>query len=403
MKIALISAHYPPQKTSCAVQMRDLAQELLKMGHDPIVIVPVEKTNQSIYIEKIDNIQILRIPTFKINNIGNIRRAFNEILLPLNMILGLKKNFFLIKSLDAVVWYSPTIFFGPLIKYIKKSSNCVSYLVLRDIFPEWALDLGILKKNLIFYFLKMVANYQYSLADTIGVQTNSNLKYFNDLLIKKKNKIEVLNNWLSPSIDKKSSISINDTKLRDRKIFVYIGNMGVAQGIKILIELADSLKNRKNIGFVFVGRGSKLNELKDYVENKNLDNVLFFDEIDPDEISDLLKMCHIGLIALDPLHKSHNIPGKFLSYLQSGLPVLARVNSGTDLQKIIEKENLGSVCNGSEVNELKILAENLIENDTNLKSISKRCRLISSKMFSSKSAAEQIILSLSRHELSKKK
>ena len=114
-------------------------------------------------------------------------------------------------------------------------------------------------------------------------------------------------------------------------------------------------------------------------------------------------MCHIGLIALDPLHKSHNIPGKFLSYLQSGLPVLARVNSGTDLQKIIEKENLGSVCNGSEVNELKILAENLIENDTNLKSISKRCRLISSKMFSSKSAAEQIILSLSRHELSKKK
>ena len=52
MKIALISAHYPPQKTSCAVQMRDLARELFKMGHDPIVIVPVEKTNQSIYIEK---------------------------------------------------------------------------------------------------------------------------------------------------------------------------------------------------------------------------------------------------------------------------------------------------------------------------------------------------------------
>ena len=393
MKIALISAHYPPQKTSCAVQMRDLARELLKMGHVPIVIVPMEKTNKLIHIEKIENIQILRIPAFKIDNIGNIRRAFNEMLLPFCMIFGLKKYLSLIKSLDAVVWYSPTIFFGPLIKYVKKLSNCKSYLILRDMFPEWALDLGILKKNLIYYFLKLVANYQYSLADTIGVQTFSNLEYFNNLPIQK-NKIEVLDNWLSSSINKKSSISINGTKLKDKKIFVYIGNMGVAQGIQILIELADSLKNKKNIGFVFVGRGSKLDELKSYVVNKNLDNVLFFDEIDPDEISDFLKMCHIGLIALDPLHKSHNIPGKFIAYLQSGLPVLARVNSGTDLQKIIEKENLGLVSNSNKVNEIKILAENLLENDSNLKSISKRCRLISSKMFSSRSAAEQIISSL---------
>ena len=397
MKIALISAHYPPQKTSCAVQMRDLARELVKMGHNPIVIVPVEETNQSIYIEKIENIQILRIPTFKISDVGNIRRAINEILMPFNMISGLKKNFSLIKSLDAVVWYSPTIFFGPLIRYIKKSSNCKSYLILRDMFPEWALDLGILKKNLIYYFLKKVANYQYSLADTIGVQTFSNLKYFKDLPIEKKSNIEVLNNWLSPSINKKCSISINDTKLKDKKILVYIGNMGVAQGIKILIELADSLKNRKNIGFVFVGRGSELNKLKNYVVKKDLDNVLFFDEIDPDEISDLLKMCHIGLISLDPLHKSHNIPGKLLAYLQSGLPVLARVNTGTDLQKIIEKENLGVVSNSSKANEIKILVENLLANDANLKSISERCRLISSKMFSSKSAAEQIVSSLSSH------
>lgn len=397
MKIALISAHYPPQKTSCAVQMRDLARELVKMGHNPIVIVPVEKTNQSIYIEKIENIQILRIPTFKISNVGNIRRAFNEILMSFNMISGLKKNFSLIKSLDAVVWYSPTIFFGPLIKYIKNSTNCKSYLILRDMFPEWALDLGILKKNLIYYFLKIVANYQYSLADTIGVQTFSNLKYFNDLPKENKSKIEVLNNWLSPSINKKCRISINDTKLKDKKIFVYIGNMGVAQGIKILVELANSLKNRKNIGFIFVGRGSELNKLKNYVEKKDLDNVLFFDEIDPDEISDLLKMCHVGLIALDLHHKSHNIPGKLLAYLQSGLPVLARVNKGTDLQKIIEKENLGVVSNSSKANEIKILLENLIANDANLKSISERCRIISSKMFSSKSAAEQIVSSLSGH------
>lgn len=401
MKIALISVHYPPEKTSCAIQMRDLAKELLKNGHDPIVIVPTEKTDKLNYVEPNSDIKIFRIPTFKINNIGNIRRAFNEILLPFCMISGIKKKKIPIKSIDAVVWYSPTIFFGPLIKYIKRSSNCSSYLILRDIFPEWALDLGILKKSFAYYFLKMIANYQYSLADIIGVQTYSNLKYFNNFSNKSK-QIEVLNNWLSPTIEKKSSISISETKLRGRKIFVYIGNMGIAQGIEILIELAESLKKSKNIGFLFIGRGSKLNELKNFVKNKNLDNVMFFDEIDPDEISDLLKMCHVGLVALDPLHKSHNIPGKFVAYMQSGLPVLARINLDTDLQKIIERENLGLVYNGDKIINFKNLAEKLIENDENLKSISERCYLISKKMFSSNSAAEQIILSLSNYELNKK-
>ena len=103
MKIALISVHYPPEKTSCAIQMRDLAKELLKNGHDPIVIVPTEKTDKLNYVEPNSDIKIFRIPTFKINNIGNIRRAFNEILLPFCMISGIKKKKIPIKSKDLIV------------------------------------------------------------------------------------------------------------------------------------------------------------------------------------------------------------------------------------------------------------------------------------------------------------
>jgi glycosyltransferase involved in cell wall biosynthesis len=395
MIIALISAHYPPMLSSCAIQMRDLAQELLQQGHEPIVIVPSEALKCTSVFEKINNVLVLRISAFKTIDIGFIRRAVNEALLPFMMLNGLRKSDLHIDSIDAVVWYSPTIFFGPFVQFIKKSSKCPSYLILRDIFPEWALDLGILRKGLFYHFFKLVAKYQYSVADIIGVQTASNLKYFENWSKKPNRKLEVLNNWLSPTSIQDLSISIAGSKLEGRKIFVYVGNMGIAQGMDILIELAESLKTRMDIGFLFVGRGTEVENLKQSVSDKQLDNTLFYDEIDSKEMPSLLALCHVGLVALDPRHKSHNIPGKFLTYIQAGLPVLGRINAETDLAKLIENENVGRVYVGGDISSFKIIAEEMIDSDNNLQKMSKRGHDLSHRMFSSTRAVKQIITSLS--------
>jgi len=237
MKIALICIHYPPLRSSCAVQMRDLAQELLILGHEPIVIVPSEGLHKAYVSEVIDGVQVFRFSSFKTVDVGNIQRAINEMLLPFTILFRIRKSSFPIKELDAIVWYSPTIFFGPVVKVLKSASNCPSYLILRDIFPEWTLDLGILKKGPIYYLFKLVAKYQYSVADIIGVQTSSNLKYLDNWVKKPNRKLEVLNNWLSVANSQKNSISLTGTCLHDRKIFVYIGNMGIAQGMDILSTL----------------------------------------------------------------------------------------------------------------------------------------------------------------------
>ena len=97
---------------------------------------------------------------------------------------------------------------------------------------------------------------------------------------------------------------------------------------------------------------------------RGLNNVLFFNEIDSSEIPGLLAQCHVGLVALHPDHKTHNIPGKFVSYVQYGLPVLARVNAGTDLARLIEERGVGKVYVGNSVDELKRLAEELIDQDS---------------------------------------
>jgi glycosyltransferase involved in cell wall biosynthesis len=235
---------------------------------------------------------------------------------------------------------------------LKKSSGCKGYLIIRDIFPEWAVDMGLMGRGLPYRFFDAVARYQYSVADVIGVQTPGNRGYFDKWRQQPGRKLEVLQNWLDKPAQASCAIRVIETYLAGRKIFVYAGNMGVAQGMDILLDLAQRLQSRMDVGFLFVGRGGDVARLKSAAKNRKLNNVLFYDEIHPDEISDLYTQCSAGIVALDPRHKSHNIPGKFLTYMQCGLPVLASVNAGNDLAQMIRDDQVGQVCESNHLDDL---------------------------------------------------
>jgi hypothetical protein len=121
---------------------------------------------------------------------------------------------------------------------------------------------------------------------------------------------------------------------------------------------------------------------------------MFFDEIEPTEIPGLYAQCHIGIVALDARHKTHNIPGKFLSYMQSGLPVLACVNHGNDLVELIYGERVGHACTEYSVESLQKLAESIVDDMINDVEISERCRRVSRKYFSANTAVNQIMKAL---------
>lgn len=386
----MVSTDYPPLCTSAAVQMRDLAQEMLRQGHEPVVIVPSDELSSPWATDVMDGVQVLRLAGLRTRHTSYLRRTISELLLPFVMIRSLRKSPFRDTSWDLVAWYSPTIFFGPLIWLLKRTSRCRTYLILRDIFPEWALDLGLLRKGPAYAFFKAVAKFQYAIADTIGVQTPSNLTYLADWANRPGRRLEVLQNWQTPAPDIGSSIIVANTPLAGRKIFVYIGNMGVAQGMDIFIDLADRLKHRTDVGLLFVGRGSEVPRLKARVHELSLLNTLFFDEVDSREMPGLLAQCHIGLLALDPRHKTHNIPGKFLTYLLAGLPVLARVNAGTDLAHLIENEGVGRVYVGESAQVFSTFAEEIIDSLVEHKEMASRGRALAEKMFSPATAVRQI-------------
>ena len=398
MKIALVSSVYLPLKSSGAVQMRDLAEELSRQGNLVYIFVPSPELEQDWKIELINDVNVVRLKALPTTGLGYFRRTMGEFLMPYIMLWKLKKTGLHNESWDAVAWYSPTIFLGPLVKALKRASGCRSYLIIRDIFPEWAVDMGLMGRGIPYWFFDVVARYQYSVADVIGVQTSGNLAYFKDWARPPEQKVEVLQNWLADVPVSSCSISVAETPLVERKIFVYAGNMGVAQGMDILLDLAERLNSRSDIGFLFVGRGSDAARLSKDATSRELNNVWFHNEIHPDEIPGLYAQCYVGLVALDPRHKTHNIPGKFLTYMQSGLPVLANINIGNDLAELIRQEEVGRVSEDGTLDTLEQLALELIDTLQNDTKMSTRCRALYLRLFSPKTAVRQIIAGLHTEE-----
>ncbi len=391
MKLVLVGDAFPPSKTSAAIQLQDLANEIVKQGHSLTVLIPDFNIEKSYQIEVVSGAKVVRLksPNYKSSN--NYRRAINELLMPVWMYKNYRKTNLLNDKWDGIIWYSPSIFLGILVNKLKRELKCKTYLILRDIFPQWAHDLGVLSRGPAYTFFSAIANYQYYVADKIGIQSPGN-KFF--LPEKYKTKVEILNNWLAKSKPRPTTINIDNTILANRKIFIYAGNMGVAQGMNTIIKLAESLNYRNDIGFLLIGRGIELENLKNSAKEAKLCNILFFDEIDTNELQDLYKRCFAGLISLDPRHKTHNIPGKFISYMQCGIPVLANINPGNDLSDLIKREGIGEVCETADINCLKQSILTMIERFESDKSLSDRCKMLFEQEFSVEKITRQLISSL---------
>lgn len=347
MRIVIVADSFPPLKNSAAVLVFSLAEALSGLGHQLLVITPTSDIKKSHIEDDFGVFKVLRIRCRGIKSYQNLLRGFSELSLFFTLPHEFKKTPYAFNQWDAVIWYSPSIFLSGLVRLLKKRSKN-SYLILRDIVPDWMLDIGLIKKGLSYFLLKWFEKYQYQLADIIGVQSQGNKYYIEKINLPNLKKLEVLPNWM-PSISTTSSLSVADyshadlqhTILAGKKVFIYAGNLGEAQGIEKFSQLIFDMKEKLTFGFLIVGRGSKKGWLQDYVKNNQISNVLILDEVNLITLSAYYQQCCAGLVLLDPNHNSHNIPGKFISYLEAGLPVAACVNSNNDLIDIIRVNKLG--------------------------------------------------------------
>lgn len=404
MHFAILSVTFPPDLISGSLQVEDLCLAFKKLGHNVTVFVPDSQISSRIQYDRHFGIDVLRIKTGKVRDCSNLRRLLNEALMPFDMWRIYSRSNFFRLDFDGVITYSPSIFFTPLSNKLKKSSNCSSYLILRDIFPQWAHDLGLLKKGFVFNILERVALAQYRNANVIGVQSASNVACLPNLS-KNANaaEVEVLHNWLAyrPSPER-PLLNLSKTALAGKKIFVYAGNIGIAQGAYSLMGLLKNFKDRVDIGFLFIGRGTEFRKFDKEVSKNRIPNVLFHPEVPSETLSYIYRQCVAGIVILDQRHTTHNIPGKFVSYMTHGLPVLAFVNPGNDILSIVKEFKVGQATSDYTIESLIQTTERLLL-DLEQNRVDENCTALAAQYFSPDIAVKQIASRLKlKNKLSRK-
>lgn len=326
----------------------DLLREFIKHGHEVVAISPFErKTNKE---EKIIDEGLGKILKVKIGNtqkVNFIEKGISTVLLESQILKVSKKQLKDIKF-ELILYTTPPITFKRVIEYFKKRDNATTYLLLKDIFPQNAVDLGILSKKgikgiLYSYFRKKECDL-YRISDYIGCMSQANVKYIlqNNMFIDKK-RVEVCPNSCEPDelvyVDKRNVRS--KYKLpNDKKIFIYGGNLGKPQGIDFLLECISMCKI-KDVFFLIVGNGTEYNRIEECVNKMDSQKVMLMKSLPKKEYEEVVSSCDVGLILLDKRFTIPNFPSRMLSYMQVGMPVLAATDRSTDIGDVIESGEYG--------------------------------------------------------------
>nr|WP_240457249.1 glycosyltransferase family 4 protein [Vibrio neptunius] len=372
----------------------ELALELKRRGHEPIIVTPSHgRQDQRLTVGKLDGIEVWRFRSPPMRGKGKVQRVVSESLLSLNAYLALKKAAH-IKSFDACVNYSPTIFFGPLMHWLKRHCGTYNYLVLRDMFPQWVIDEGLISsKSPIANYFRFFEKINYNASDTIGLMSPANLMYFSKLHPNYQN-LQVLRNWADVS-PKSFSCSLIDIRkqcqLDDKVIYFYGGNIGHAQDMANLLRLVESMQAYPEAHFLFIGQGDEFELVEKAKKNKNLDNLTLLPSISQEAYKEVLTQVDVGLFSLAKTHKAHNFPGKLLGYMVQSLPILGSVNRGNDLIEFINDQGAGKAYINGEDQSLYEAALMLLKDKASRKEMGSKAHEVLKASFSVEAAASQII------------
>jgi len=395
MKLLLIIDDYLPDSTKVgAKMMHELAIELKNNGHEVSVLTPKPLQKKSLTIKKIDGINILFFRSGRIKNVSKLKRAINESLLSYQAFKSTKK-YFKENPCNGIIYFSPSIFFGNLVSKLSKLWSCQSYLILRDIFPQWAVDNGLLRENsLVHQYFKFFEKINYKSASRIGVMSPSNLEFFKSKNINT-SKFEVLYNWSQTiEVPKKQNNFRKKLKLENKIVLFYGGNIGHAQQMINLINLAKKFTENSSVHFLFVGQGDEVELLLNEVSINKLNNITYLSAVDQNTYFEMLNEFDIGMFSLHSGHQTHNFPGKLLGYMSYSKPILGCVNFGNDLADIVNSAKAGIVVNSKDELGLYESAKVLIDSKSIRNKMGKNGKNLLLSRFSVKSISKQIVSNL---------
>ena len=343
----------------------DLISSIITRGHKISVI----SSSKTFGVIEDNGNTLIKIVTGQVEgNKSLIAKALNLILLS-NKYKKTIKKYFNNEKYDLIIYATPPITLNKAIEYAKKKYKAKTYLMLKDIFPQNAVYIEILKKTgikgIIYKFFKKKEKKLYKISDRIGCMSKANCDYLlkNNNYISK-DKVEIFPNSIDCSdlnIGKDKSILKSYGIPDDKLIFIYGGNLGIPQGVDYLIAGIKKCA-QKNCCFVIIGGGSKKQYVKDSLSN--CDNVYVLDCLPRGEYEKICRASDIGLVMLDSRFTIPNYPSRILSYMSHAMPVMACTDKSSDIKDLVETEaKCGRWCySGGNIENFENLVDWFLDN-----------------------------------------
>ncbi len=347
----------------------DLLRKFHSEGHEVNVVCPIERReNKNSFILKEDKGNILNVKTFNLQKTNIVEKGLGILAIEYQFLSAIKKYYSNVKF-DLILYSTPPITFSKVINYIKKRDGAYSYLLLKDIFPQNAVDMKMIKKDSLLHkvFLRK-EKFLYNLSDAIGCMSPANV----DFILKHNpeigsSKVEVNPNSIDPitfdySEEQKRVIRNKYGVPIDKKVLVYGGNLGKPQGLDFLLKTIAKSSNEKAF-FLIIGDGTEYDRIDGWFKKYKPTNAKLLKRLPKEDYDTLLASCDVGLIYLHPDFSIPNFPSRLLSYLEMKMPVIAATDSNTDIGDIIEMAKCGfKVLSGDTKKMNQVIAE-LIDNN----------------------------------------
>jgi len=351
----------------------DLMRKFRDEGHNVYIVTPYERSmRKATELKEQDGVHILGVKTLNLQKTSVIEKGLGQVLVESQYKQAIKKYLGAI-SFDLILYSTPPITFPKVISYLKQNNpKAKTYLLLKDIFPQNAVDIGMMTKTglkgILYRQFRKKEKILYAQSDYIGCMSPANVEY-----VLKHNpgiqadKVEVAPNSIELDVrcEREDARCVREKYglPTDKPIFIYGGNLGKPQGIPYLIECLNANANRDDCYFVVIGTGTELPKLKDWYSKKQPKSVKVMDGLPKNEYDLFVRSCDVGMIFLDHRFTIPNYPSRLLSYLENKMPVICATDPNTDMGLIAEENGYGYWCESNSVEAFTAMLNKMIHCD----------------------------------------
>lgn len=346
----------------------DLMRKFVHEGHNVYIVVPFERrTQRETSLFESAGAHILGVKTLNIQKANVIEKGIGTLILESQYMRAIQRYLKDVRF-DLVLYSTPPITFNKVIRFIKRKYGASSYLLLKDIFPQNAVDLGMLSRHsLIYQFFRRKERTLYALSNYIGCMSPANVRY----VIKHNPEIDPRCVEVCPNsielLPKQEKIESEAIRLRygispNKTLCIYGGNIGKPQGIDFLINTIESNEKRDNCFFLIVGDGTEYKKLEHWFQMRKPTNAKLLSSLPKMEYDQLISSADIGLIYLYRQFTIPNYPSRLLSYLENAIPIMMAVDLNTDIGRIAEENGYGYWVESGDLDAFDKKLDFLLEN-----------------------------------------